>query len=376
MIRLHVLHRRSARTNALLVLRDTRWEDIRQINCQTIGSRPLMQEPVINTLPDKYLSVNAFHNHVEVAIQTHGYDTWQGGKSNLLIIMALTGRLSNTSYIGFQYSMENVMGHLTTTGFKAIPSERRSIEELEGMSWHLKPPEQTSIRPHQGLAGNEKAKYFDTFNPKRKKNAATGWGDEFSDDEVTPGKVTILEEKSDWDDDERSGKKDENLDIQKKESESEWENTFAAKRGDNHTILHLSKEEENDDLPYLKFRMALTASFAAESYESPNQDTTPIEEGLQPTGWGDESSDDEVTPGKVTILEERSDWDDDERSGGKILVIQERLAQNQQEFLDEYLPQWDENLAIQKKESESEWENPFVAKRGENHTILHQSTPL
>ncbi|GKD33481.1 hypothetical protein Tco_1248990 [Tanacetum coccineum] len=43
------------------------------------------------------------------------------------------------------------------------------------------------------------------------------------------------------------------------------------------------------------------------------------------------------------------------------------------EFLDEYLPQWDENLTIQKKESELEWENPFVVKRGENHTILHLS---
>ncbi|GJR42073.1 hypothetical protein Tco_1310176 [Tanacetum coccineum] len=59
------------------------------------------------------------------------------------------------------------------------------------------------------------------------------------------------------------------------------------------------------------------------------------------TGWGYEFSEDEVTPGKVTILEERSDWDDDEQSDGKVLVIQERLAQNQQEFLDEYLPQWD-----------------------------------
>ncbi|GKC07751.1 hypothetical protein Tco_0999361 [Tanacetum coccineum] len=97
---------------------------------------------------------------------------------------------------------------------------------------------------------------------------------------------------------------------------------------------------------------------------------TPIEE-IAATGWGDEFSDDEVTPGKVTILEERSDWDDDERNGGKVLVIQERLAQNQQEFLDEYLPQWDEHLAIQKQELESEWENPFAAKRGENHTILH-----
>ncbi|GJU98806.1 RNA-directed DNA polymerase [Tanacetum coccineum] len=31
-------------------------------------------------------------------------------------------------------------------------------------------------------------------------------------------------------------------------------NPFAAKRGENHTILHLSKEEENNDLPYPKFR--------------------------------------------------------------------------------------------------------------------------
>ncbi|GKF87980.1 hypothetical protein Tco_0258857, partial [Tanacetum coccineum] len=53
-------------------------------------------------------------------------------------------RLSNTSYMGFQYSVENVVDYLTTTGITTIPGERRSIEELEGMSWHLKPPEQTS----------------------------------------------------------------------------------------------------------------------------------------------------------------------------------------------------------------------------------------
>ncbi|GJX19443.1 hypothetical protein Tco_0222120 [Tanacetum coccineum] len=76
-------------------------------------------------------------------------------------------------------------------------------------------------------------------------------------------------------------------------------------------------------------------------YDAP-PDTTSIEE-IAATSWGDEFSDDEVTQGKVTILEEISDWDDDERSSGKILVIQERLAQNQQEFLDEYLPQWDEH---------------------------------
>ncbi|GJW78502.1 hypothetical protein Tco_0140184 [Tanacetum coccineum] len=282
---------------------------------------------LVYTFPDMILSVNDFHNHVEVAIQTHGYDTWQGGESNLLITMALTGRLSNTSYMGFQYSVENVVDHLTTTGITAIPGERRSIEELEGMSWHLKPPEQTSVHVPSRVAHDrerndnldEDEEHFigiclqtpqeehisydvcfcescldearileeEPLNKVRRSNkpkrsrqrseerwstlgepsgkwdyyvrynappnttpieeiAATGWGDEFSDDEVTLGKVTILEERTDWDDDERSGGK--------QELESEWENPFAAKRGENHTILHLSKEEENNDLPYPKFR--------------------------------------------------------------------------------------------------------------------------
>ncbi|GJT17821.1 hypothetical protein Tco_0876527 [Tanacetum coccineum] len=50
-------------------------------------------------------------------------------------------------------------------------------------------------------------------------------------------------------------------------------------------------------------------------------------------------------------------------SRGKILVLQEQFSQNQQDFLDEYLPQWDDQLAIQKQKSEMEWENPFAAKR-------------
>ncbi|GKB05073.1 hypothetical protein Tco_0833268 [Tanacetum coccineum] len=225
MIRLHALHRRSAETNALVVLRDTRWEDSQQI------------------------------------IATMEVDLSAGTQ------------LSNTSYMGFQYSVENVMDYLTTTGITSIPGKRKSIEELEGMSWHLKPPEQTSVR--------------------------------------VPSRVAVNE------------------------------------------------------------RLNRSVSLRFERYDAP-LDTTPIEE-IAATSWGDEFSDDEVTPGKVTILEERSDWDNDERSGGKVLVIKERLAQNQQEFLDEYLPQWDENLAIQKQESGSEWENPFAAKRGENHTILHLS---
>ncbi|GJS49359.1 hypothetical protein Tco_0599480 [Tanacetum coccineum] len=99
---------------------------------------------------------------------------------------------------------------------------------------------------------------------------------------------------------------------------------------------------------------------------------TLIEE-IAATSWGDEFSDNEATLRKVMIFDEKEDWDDDERSRGKIFVLQEQFSQNQQDFLDEYLPQWDDQLAIQKQKSEMEWENPFAAKRGEDHTVLHLS---
>ncbi|GKE81276.1 hypothetical protein Tco_1551276, partial [Tanacetum coccineum] len=120
---------------------DTRWEDSRQI-IATMEVDLSAGTQLVYTFPDMILSVNDFHNHVEVAIQTHG--------------------LSNTSYMGFQYSVENVVDHLTTTGITAIPGERRSIEELEGMSWHLKPPEQTSVRVPSRVAVNE------SKNPRKK----------------------------------------------------------------------------------------------------------------------------------------------------------------------------------------------------------------
>nr|GEW83097.1 TPA: orf y [Tanacetum cinerariifolium] len=228
--RLHALHRRSAGTNALVVLIDTRWEDSRQI----IGTMEVdlsAGTQLVYMFPDMVLSIDDFHNHVEVAIQTHGYDTWQGGEINLLVTMAMIGRLSNTSHMGFQYSVDNVVDHLTTTSITAIPGERKSIEELEGKSWNLKPSEQTTVCVPSRVAVNERLnrslslqfkRYRQVPQPARydaPKNttpieeiAATGWGDEFSDDETTPGR-------------------DDQLATRKQRSELEWENPFAAKRG-------------------------------------------------------------------------------------------------------------------------------------------------
>jgi len=104
MIRLHALHRRGAGTNALVVLRDTRWRDDRQI----IGTMEVdlsAGTQLVYMVPDLILSIEDFYQHIQVAIQTHGYEEWQGGESNLLITVGLVGRISNTSYMGFQYSV-------------------------------------------------------------------------------------------------------------------------------------------------------------------------------------------------------------------------------------------------------------------------------
>ncbi|GJV77539.1 hypothetical protein Tco_1509123 [Tanacetum coccineum] len=383
MIRLHALHRRSAGTNALVVLRDTRWEDSRQI-IATMEVDLSAGTQLVYTFPDMILSVNDFHNHIEVAIQTHGYDTWQGGESNLLITMALTGRLSNTSYMGFQYSVENVVDHLTTTGITAIPGERRSIEELEGMSWHLKPPEQTSVRVPSRVAVNERLNRSVSLRFERYRQ--TPQPPRYSVDQHD--REVIGNDNLDEDEEHFIGI----CSQAPQEEHISYDICFCEDCLNEARILEeepLNKVRRSNKPKRSKQRSSEKWSTLGEPsgkwdyyvrYDAP-PDITPIEE-VAATGWGDEFSDDEVTPGKVTILEEsdwdddeRSDWDDDERSGGEILVIQERLAQNQQEFLDEYLPQWDEQLAIQKQESGLEWENPFATKRGENHnhTILHLS---
>nr|GEX70461.1 RNA-directed DNA polymerase [Tanacetum cinerariifolium] len=180
---LHALHRRSAATNALVVLRDTRWEDSRQI-IATMEVDLSAGTQLVYTFPEMILSINDFHNQVEVAIQTHGYDTWQGGEK-----WSTLGEPSGKWDYYVRYD---------------VPINTTPIEEV----------------------------------------TATGWGKEFSNDEVTLGKQDFLDEYlPQWDD---------QFATQKQRSELKWENPFAAKCGEDHTVLHIS--EEKDDLPYLKFR--------------------------------------------------------------------------------------------------------------------------
>ena len=100
---------------------------------------------LVDMVPDLMISIEDFYNYSRLSVMTHGYEAWQGG-DNLLVTIALVGRLSNTSYVGFQYNINDVIDHLTTNGVLAIPGERRTMEDLEGRSWHLRPIQEATVR--------------------------------------------------------------------------------------------------------------------------------------------------------------------------------------------------------------------------------------
>ncbi|UVW45035.1 ORF3 [Badnavirus tessellopandani] len=138
MIRLHALHRRNAGTNALLVLRDTRWNDNRAI-IATMEVDLSSGTQLIYITPDMMMSIHDFFHHIELAIQTHGYENWSPADSNLLITRALIGRITNTSYVGFQYHISHVIDYLKTHGIQAVAGTAISTNDLQGRRWILKP---------------------------------------------------------------------------------------------------------------------------------------------------------------------------------------------------------------------------------------------
>ncbi|GJR25255.1 hypothetical protein Tco_1101487 [Tanacetum coccineum] len=172
----------------------------------------------------------------------------------------------------FQYNVDNVVDRLTTTGITTIPGERRSVAELKGMSRNLKPSKRTLVRVPSRVAVKERLNrslslQFERYCrvPQPARYSVDQHDREIlgapinQDDQSTIGqllvnhlengtimlrKVKILDESSNWDDDERSGGK----------ILLEWENSFTIKHGEDHTILYLSEDDDDDNLPYPKFQ--------------------------------------------------------------------------------------------------------------------------
>ncbi|GKA14068.1 hypothetical protein Tco_0693714 [Tanacetum coccineum] len=302
MIRIHTLHRAGAGTNALVVLQDTRWSNtVRIISTMEVDLTQGTQ--LVYMVPDMMMSINDFHNHLRVSIQTHGYEAWQGGESNLLVTLSMIGRLSNTSYVGFNYNTENVVDHLSTRGISAIPGERRTMEELEGQSWHLRPVENETAKVPTGVAVHQRINRTTSLRFKKYKNQTLSRalvdqrdqeviGDE---EEILTAAIALMEQRI-----------------------PHQENERCACEECLHNRRHITYDVcfcrdcliEEEDLKY-----------------NITQHTTPIEE-VAAIGWGDEfqsKNDDQTPTTKFTVHE--------------------------QDTIDS---------------SKSEWENPFTTKRGED----------
>ncbi|KAJ3691582.1 hypothetical protein LUZ61_020746 [Rhynchospora tenuis] len=172
MVRLHTLHRRNAGVNALIVIRDIRWRDERAIISSLemdLGSGTQLAY----TAPNMMLSIHDFREYVQLVVQTHGYEQWQGGESNLLLSRSLIGRLSNTSHTNFRYNVQNVADHLTARGVRAIEGPARSTEDLQGRQWIVRPaiisrvqiPQQATVRSRTDGSQSIKFTKYSTSAP-------------------------------------------------------------------------------------------------------------------------------------------------------------------------------------------------------------------
>ncbi|GKC99753.1 hypothetical protein Tco_1170028 [Tanacetum coccineum] len=241
MIRLHALHRRSAGINALVVLQDTRWEDSRQI-IATMEVDLSAGTQLVYTSPDMILSVNDFHNHVEVAIRTHG--------------------------------MENVVDRLTKAGITAIPGERRSIEELNrSVSLRFERYRQTPQPPRYSVDQHDR-EVIRNDNLDKDEEHFIGICLQTSQEEHISYDVCFYE----------------NCLNEARILEEEPLNKV--RRSNKPKQLRQRSWERWSTLgePSRKW------DYYVKNDAPPN--TTPIEE-IAATGWGDEFSDDEVTSGKI-----------------------------------------------------------------------------
>ena len=151
MVRLNTLHRRNAGVNALVVFRDTRWLDDRSI-ISTMEMDLTRGVQLAYTAPDMMMSIHDFFNNIQLVIQTHGYENWQAGESNLLISRSLIGRLSNDSFTRFNYNIQNVADHLASHGVQAIPGRSHTTAELRGRQWTIRAPEVSQVQNPQEAA--------------------------------------------------------------------------------------------------------------------------------------------------------------------------------------------------------------------------------
>nr|ANV20890.1 ORF3 protein [Dioscorea bacilliform RT virus] len=152
-VRVQVLHRLEAGTMAMIVFRDCSWKGKRSTIARmevdlSKGSQLVYVAPnIIKRLAD-------FYNNIQISILTKGYEDYQNSEANLLITKGLIGRLSNTSNVGFAYSIDGIADYFITNGVQAIKGAPMSTEDIQGTLWNIKPT--TLVVPVQPTAADDR----------------------------------------------------------------------------------------------------------------------------------------------------------------------------------------------------------------------------
>nr|AYH52631.1 ORF3 [Dioscorea bacilliform AL virus 2] len=152
-VRLQILHRSDEGTMALVIFRDNSWKGNKSIIA--LMEVDLTQgHQMVYLVPDIMMTIRDFYRNIQISVLTKGYEEWQGGH-NLLITKGMVGRLSNTSNVGFEYSINNVADYLVSHGVKAIPGKKFSTAELQFQNWNIKPSKVSVPMQPQGYNGRE-----------------------------------------------------------------------------------------------------------------------------------------------------------------------------------------------------------------------------
>nr|QEG78874.1 polyprotein [Bougainvillea chlorotic vein banding virus] len=167
-IKIRPLHTDARGTSALLVLRDTRFNDSREI-LGTMEVDFTNGAQLVYVAPNYMSTVNDFYNHFQLAIQTHGYESWVGQnvEANIGLSRQVIGRLSNDNIDRYSYNTTAVTDLLASRGIRAIEGARSMPDRT--IAWNLKPSTvdtmqsmiPTSYTARRHINGNTSLRFHD-----------------------------------------------------------------------------------------------------------------------------------------------------------------------------------------------------------------------
>ncbi|QHF16180.1 polyprotein [Camellia lemon glow virus] len=289
-VRVQVLHRLRQGTMAHLVLRDTRWVGDQSVYASMeVDLTKGVQ--MVYMVPDVLLTLQDFADHMELSIQTKGYEKLRDAEANLLITRGLIGRLTNTSNAAFAYKVENVTEYLATNGIKAIEGKAMTVEEIQGKNWVVKPSVR-KVRPKMPTAATSRALPDGSLSMR------------YSDYVAAPVPEPIHYDNNDDEESLLQGSRQETVMMVR----ASYQNPCSTRRG-----IKLKPQSRWDTLEQNKYSDILDCRYAVR-YDGPANWRSFKEERSEiiATGWEDQEDAVDLTPCHLQVIGNPDDPEDDD----------------------------------------------------------------